>query len=180
MADDRDIKIYVKNSADDAADFKNLTQDIQRHITNGNKDKAVRLGVRMAKIKAEDNVVDLTDFRFSAAQLYHVRVLLTFVAEYAVQNNISDEFLADTVSSSLYGYLKENEPGYYDNISDGGAFSFYLLALKKDGGTARNVGEQFAMLCAINKAEIIDLGAEIFTKGAEYFADMIRSADFEN
>lgn len=178
MADDRDIKIYVKNGMSETNEFESLSDDIMRHVSNGNRDKAAELGASMAKIKAEDNVVDLSNLNLSAAQLYQVRVLLTFVAEYSVQKNISVEFLSDTVSTAMYDYLKSNERGYYDNISDGGAFTFYLLALKKNGDTARNIGEQFAMLCRINKSEFVELGSKIFTSAENFFTDMIKSVNF--
>lgn len=178
MADDRDIKIYVKNKTGDTSDFVAISDDILRHVENGNKTKAVELGQKMAKVKAEDNIVDLSKYNLSAAQLYQVRVLLTFVAEYSVQKNVSVEFLSDTVSSSMYDYLKENESGYYKNISDGGAFSFYLLALKKEGDTPQNVGERFAMLCGTKSSEFAKLGSELFTAGAEYFSNMIEDIKF--
>lgn len=179
MKDDRDIKIYVKKGISETGEFETISDDILRHVSNGNKEKASELGRKMAKIKAEDGVADLSGYNLSAAQLYQVRVLLTFVAEYSVQKNISVEFLSDTVSTAMYDYLKANERGYYDNISDGGAFTFYLLALKKSGDTAQNIGEQFAMLCRINKPEFIKLGAEIFTTGEKYFAELINNAGFE-
>lgn len=178
MADDRDIKIYVKKGNSETTEFESLSDDILRHVSNGNKDRAIELGKKMAKVKAEDNVVDLSKYNLSAAQLYQVRVLLTFVAEFAVQKNISVTFLSDFVSNAMYDYLKLNEPGYYDNISDGAAFTFYLLALKKDGDTAQNIGEQFAMLCGIHKPEFAKLGSEIFTEGEKYFTKLIHNAGF--
>lgn len=178
MADDRDIKIYVKNGMSETGEFMSITDDILRHVSNGNRDKATQLGTKMAKIKAEDNIIDLSAYRLSAAQLYQVRVLLTFTAEFCVQNRISVKFLSDAVSTAMYDYLKSNEKGYYDNISDGAAFTFYLLALKKDGETAQNIGEQFAMLCNFNKPEFVELGKNIFIEGEKYFSDLIENAGF--
>ncbi|MBQ8575448.1 MAG: hypothetical protein IJ447_05305 [Clostridia bacterium] len=179
MADDRDIKIYVKKPMSETTEFKCITEEIQLHIANGNKEKAVALGEKMAKIKPEDNIIDLSGFNMTAALLYQTRVLLTFTAEYSVQKNIAVEFLADTVSSAMYDYLKANERGYYDNISDGGAFTFYLLALKKDGDAAENIGKQFSMLCNISWPEIADLGKRIFTEGRQYFDKLINETTFE-
>lgn len=180
MNDDRDIKIYVKNGISETTEFENISDVILSHVSNGNRDKAIELGAKMAKIKAEDNVVDLSKYNLSASHLYQVRVLLTFVAEYAVQKNVNIKFLSDTISSGMYNYLKKNESGYYNNISDGGAFTFYLLALKKGGDTAQNIGEQFSMLCGINKPEFQQLGAEIFTAAEKYFTEMICETKFEN
>lgn len=179
MADDRDIKIYVKKSDEESSEFEALSEDIRRHISNGNKEKATELGSKMAKLRPEDGTLDINASKFSAAELYQIRVLLTFVAEYAVRGNITDKFLADTVSSAMYDYLKNNERGYYDNISDGGAFTFYLLALSKDGDTAKNIGEQFAKRCSINNAEVEALGAKIFSEAEKLFTEMINNTEFE-
>ncbi len=180
MADDRDIKIYVKKSMTETSEFRSLTEEIRLHIDNGNRDKAIALGEKMAKVKPEDNIIDMSGFNLTSALLYQIRVLLTFIAEYSVQKNIAVEFLSDTASSAMYDYLKANESGYYENISDGAAFTFYLLALKKGGDPAQNIGEQFSMLCGISWAEIVDLGKRIFTDGSKYFDEMIKSVTFED
>ncbi len=179
MADDRDIKIYVKKSMTETGEFRIINDEIQQHIANGNRDKAIALGQKMAKVKPEDGVVDLGSLNMTSALLYQIRVLLTFMAEYSIQKNVPVEFLADTASSSMYEYLKVNESGYYDNISDGAAFTFYLLALKKGGDPAENIGNQFSMLCNIGWQEIIDLGKRIFTQSAEHFDKMIKETTFE-
>lgn len=179
MADDRDIKIYVKKPVSETTEFKCLTDEIQLHISNGNRDKAIALGEKLAKVKPEDNVVDLSGFNMTAALLYQVRVLLTFVAEYRIQKNLAVEFLADSASSAMYDYFKANESGYYNNISDGGAFTFYLLALKKGGDAAENIGEQFSMLCNISWPEIAELGKRVFTEGSAFFDKMISEVTFE-
>lgn len=179
MADDRDIKIYVKNSITETGEFKIINDEIQMHLANGNRDKAIELGQKMAKVRPEDGIVDFGSLNMTAALLYQIRVLLTFMAEYSIQKNIPVEFLADTASSAMYEYFKANESGYYDNISDGAAFTFYLLALKKGGDAATNIGEQFSMLCNIGWQEIVELGKRIFTQSSEYFDKMIKETTFE-
>ena len=113
-----------------------------------------------------------------AAELYCVRVLLTFTAEYAVQKYVLSDTLIDAVSASMYDYLKAEETGYYDNISDGSAFTFYLLALKKSGDTAKNIGEQFAQRCGINSDEYVTFGADIFNKSLELYSKIIDETKF--
>ena len=114
-----------------------------------------------------------------AAELYCVRVLLTFTAEFSIRNRIHSDILADAVSTSMYDYLKTEEKGYYDNISDGSAFTFYLLALKKDGAPSHNIGEQFAKRCGTNRIEYTQKGAEIFDRASELFSRMIEETGFE-
>ena len=78
----------------------------------------------------------------------------------------------------MYDYLKTEEKGYYDNISDGSAFTFYLLALKKSSDTAENIGEQFAQRCGINSDEYVAFGAEIFNKSLELYSKIIDETEF--
>ena len=179
MAEDRDIKIYVKKSMTETGEFQAINDEVQLHLANGNRDKAIALGQQMAKIKPEDGIVDRSGFNMTAALLYQVRVLLTFVAEYSIQKNVPVDFLVDTASAAMYEYLKTNESGYYNNISDGAAFTFYLLALKKGGDAATNIGEQFSMLCNISWQEIIDLGKRVFVQASEHFDNMIKETIFE-
>ena len=179
MADDRDIKIYVKKPMSETIEFKCITDEIQLHVANGNREKAIALGESLAKVKPEDNIVDLSGFNMTAALLYQMRVLFTFVAEYRIQSKLTVEFLADTASAAMYDYFKANESGYYDNISDGGAFTFYLLALKKGGDVAENIGEQFSKLCNISWQEIIDLGKRIFIEASQHFDNMIDAVTFD-
>jgi hypothetical protein len=180
MPDDSDIKIYARTNNGENNEFETLSEDIRRHISTGNREKAIRLGERMAKVKPEHESFDFTRYNFSAAVLYQIRVLITFIAEYTTQKKIKSEFLADSVTNAMYDYLKLKEKGYYDNISDGGAFTFYLLALKKDGDAAQNIGEQFAKRCGINKPEMIKFGAEVFNRVSDFFSQMIDNAGFSD
>lgn len=178
MTDDRDIKIYVKKSVAEASEFQSINDEIQLHIANGNVDKAIALGQEMAKIKPADGMFDLGGLNMTSALLYQLRVLLTFTAEYTIQKKIGIETLAKSASSAMYEYFKANESGYYNNISDGAAFSFYRLALKKGGDEATNIGEQFSMLCNISWQEIAELGKRVYIQASEYFDKMIEETTF--
>ena len=178
MAEDRDIKIYEGKGNSDLNDIQRISEDIDRNKRNGNIDKAKALGKRLAKIRPDCKKLGLDIGNMPASELYCVRVLLTFTAEYAVQKYILSETLADAVSASMYDYLKAEESGYYDNISDGSAFTFYLLALKKSGDTAKNIGEQFAQRCGINSEEHVAFGADIFNKSLELYSKIIDETEF--
>lgn len=178
MAEDRDIKIYEGKGNSDLNDIQRISEDIDRNKRNGNIDKAKALGKRLAKIRPDCKKLGLDIGNMPASELYCVRVLLTFTAEYAVQKYILSDTLADAVSASMYDYLKAEESGYYDNISDGSAFTFYLLALKKSGDTAKNIGEQFAQRCGINSEEYVAFGADIFNKSLELYSKIIDETEF--
>ena len=179
MGEDRDIKIYVKGENSESNDFVRISDGIDRNKRNGNSDKAKQLGIRLAKVKPDSAELEAFCRNMPAAELYCVRVLLTFTAEFSIRNGIHSDILADAVSTSMYDYLKTEEKGYYDNISDGSAFTFYLLALKKDGNPSHNIGEQFAKRCGTNRIEYAQKGAEIFDRASELFSRMIEETGFE-
>lgn len=180
MTEDRDIKIYEGRGNSELNDIQRISEDIERNKQNGNIDKAKALGKRLAKIRPDCKKLGLDIGNMPAAELYCVRVLLTFTAEYALRKYILSDTLGDAVSTSMYDYLKTEESGYYNNISDGSAFTFYLLALKKSGDTAQNIGEQFAQRCGINNDEYVSLGAGIFNKVLDLYAKIIDEAEFVN
>lgn len=179
MAEDRDIKIYIGKTAREANDFRQISEEIEQNRQNGNIERAQMLGERLARIKPDSGELGLDCSNMTAKELYRIRVLLTFTAEYIIQQSVKSEIVSDAVSSAMYSYLKTAEPGYYDNISDGSAFTFYLLALKKDGDTAHNIGEQFAKRCGTSSEEYVKLGAEIFCTASALFTDMINNVKFE-
>lgn len=178
MAEDGDIKIYVGRRENENDEFETLSDNIKRNAQNGNSEKAKKLGELMAQVKPTEELTESSGLDLTASVLYQTRVLLTFVAEYVVQKNIGDKFLSDAVSSAMYDYLKANERGYYDNISDGSAFTFYLLALNKDGNLSDNVGKEFAMRCSIKSAEIESFGSKVFEYGIAKFTKLIEQAQF--
>lgn len=179
MAEDRDIKIYIGKNAREANDFQQISEQIEQNRQNGNIEKATLLGQSLAKIKPDSSEMQLDCRNMAATELYCIRVLLTFTAEYIIRQSVNSEIVADAISTAMYSYLKTAEPGYFDNISDGSAFTFYLLALKKDGDTAHNIGEQFAGRCGTGREEYINLGAQIFQTASTLFTDMINKVNFE-
>lgn len=179
MAEDKDIKIYIGKSNREANDFLQISEEIEQNRQNGNIEKAQLLGQSLAQVKPDDSELKLDCSNMAATELYRIRVLLTFTAEYIIRQSINSEIVADAVSTAMYSYLKTAEPGYYDNISDGSAFTFYLLALKKEGDVAHNIGEQFAERCGTSHKEYIDRGAKIFRTASALFTEMINKVEFE-
>ena len=81
MAEDRDIKIYDGGKSRELNDIQRISEDIDRNKRNGNIDKAKALGKRLAKIRPDCKKLGLDIGSMPAAELYCVRVLLTFTAE---------------------------------------------------------------------------------------------------
>ena len=179
---DDDIKIYVKKSSSDISEFDRLIQNIDFNKSNGNKEKAEKLGAFFAGIKPTDEClgIDFPKSELTSAILYQARVLITFICGRITRNEVKDQFLTDTIRGSMYDSLKKNEEGYYNNIADGAAFSFYRVALKKPGEKEDIVGREFAMLCSAPKNEaLIELGRVIYKNTADYVKTLIGKCEFQ-
>lgn len=179
---DEDIKIYIKKSSSDISEFDCLIENIDFNRSNGNKEKAEKLGVLFAVLRPDDEVLGITDSSRSltSSVLYQARVLITFLCGRIAKEKISNQFLSDTVRSSMYRYLKENEEGYYKNITDGAAFSFYRVAFKKPGEAQDIIGREFAELCGFSKSdELVSLGKKIYIKTVGYAESLIEKCDFK-
>lgn len=179
---DGDIKIYVKKSSSDISEFDRLIKNIDFNKSNGNKEKAENLGAFFAKLKPTDEAlnIDVPKSELTSAVLYQARVLITFLCGRITRNEVRDQFLSDTVRSSMYDFLKENEEGYYKNIADGAAFSFYRVALKKIGEPEEITGKEFAKLCGNPKNEnLISLGRRIYLNTVDYARALIDTCEFQ-
>ena len=87
------------------------------------------------------------------------------------------ELLATTAINAFYEKLMVRAPEFYSNISDGGAFTFYYLELRKGGNTGANIGKAFAMLCDMETNEQIRaLGTQIYETFSEYLKRQIDAA----
>ncbi len=179
---DDDIKIYSKKASSDISEFDSLIKNIDFNRSNGNKEKAEKLGAFFAGLRPTDKElrIDIPESGLSSPVLYQARVLITFLCGRVTRNKINDQFLSDTVRNSMYDFLKKNEEGYYRNIADGAAFSFYRVSLKKDGDAAEIVGTEFAKLCGSAKSrKLIELGKMIYSNTVSYAETLIDKCDFQ-
>lgn len=92
-----------------------------------------------------------------------IRILLIFIAESCLHLYTPTPLLATTAVNALYDKLIEDDPGFYDTISNGAAFSFYYLALRHSGKADENIGATFAMLCGAEENQALaGLGARVY------------------
>ena len=156
---DNDIKIYTKGADISSANLSTVFEAINLHRANGNLEKAKLLGQRLSTITPESEKNGLSiDFKNILPQrflsqdiMYQIKVLLIFAAESLLQVEIPVPQLATTAINALYDSLRETSPGFFKNISDGAAFTFYYLAMKKGGNITENIGKAFSMLCSVSK-----------------------------
>lgn len=186
---DNDIKIYSKGADISAsANLSTVFEAINVHRANGNLEKARKLGERLSTITPDGSAgglfVDLHRVlpqKYLAQDImYQIKVLLVFAAEALLQVEIPVPQLATTAINALYDGLRGTSPGFYKNISDGAAFTFYYLAMKKDGNITKNIGEAFAMLCSVSKNSegFIAAGETVWNLAVDIVEKEIKSAGF--
>lgn len=186
---DGDMKIFGKNvEPNTAVEFNDVFEAMNRHRVNGNLEKAKQLGKRLATISPDVqqdgliiNLREILPLKFLTQDiLYQIKVLLVFAAESVLELELKAPQLAATAINELYDSLSEISPGFYRNIADGAAFTFYYLALKKGGDAAKNIGETFAMLCSVQKNSegFVSAGETVWKIAAETVRREIEATQF--
>lgn len=187
---ENDVKIYVskKEMNKNASEFSGNFDAVMRHRANGNIDKARRLGAALATMAPTSDgdgiFVNLRDHLspkfFVQDILYQIRVLLVFACETILQIELPSELLSTTAISSMYHAIEESTPGFYSNIANGAAFTFYYLAVQKGGDISENIGEAFAMLCSVkNKESFVLAGKTVWNIAVDIIEKEIEKADIK-
>ena len=185
---ENDVKIYVskKEMNKNTSEFAGNFDAVMRNRANGNIDKARRLGESLATMTPTSDgdgiFVNLKDHLspkfFVQDILYQIRVLLVFACETILQIELPSELLSTTAISSMYHAIEEGTPGFYSNISNGAAFTFYYLAVQKGGDISENIGEAFAMLCSVkNKESFVLAGKTVWNIAVDIIEKEIEKAD---
>lgn len=187
---ENDVRIYVskKDMNKSAAEFAGNFDAVMRQRANGNIDKARRLGEVLATVAPTDDgdgiFVNLRDHLspkfFVQDILYQIRVLLVFACETLLQMELPTELLSTTAIASMYNAMEKHMPGFYSNIANGAAFTFYYLALQKGGDISENMGEAFAMLCSVkNKDSYVLAGKTVWNIAVDIIGKEIDKAEIE-
>lgn len=184
-----DVKIYKsKNELDNSSkEISRTLDEVMTHRLNGNIDKARKLGEVLATItpKGDDGIiVDLKDHLppkyFVQDILYQMKVLLVFACETVLQVEIPVSIITTTAIATMYENIEKKSPGFYDNLKSGAAFTFYYLAVQKGGNLSENIGEAFAMLCAVkNKDGFVNAGKTVWDVAVDIIEKEIEKADFK-
>lgn len=186
---ENDVKIYIsKKELNKNCEIVAAVNDVRLHRANGNIEKAKRLGEALATItptgEGDINVnlrEHLSPKFFTQDILYQIKVLLVFASETLIQLEIPISLLSTAAVAAMYEKLERMSPGFYKNISNGAAYSFYYLALQKGGDLAKNIGEAFAMLCNVkNKDSFVAAGETIWNIAVDLIDKEIDKVTFEN
>lgn len=177
---DDDIKIFHPKKNDGAgADLASLVALMDEYRRNGNMDKAAALGEKLAGLMPE-NVCPEVVSTLKNNELFHLRTLIVFTAQIALHKYLPHQMLSSQAVNAMYAKLGETSPGYFANISDGSAFSFYYLAVRSRGDVVENIGKNYAKLCdKDDDARLIALASRIFKQTDVAVCDMIDESEFE-
>lgn len=184
-----DVKIYVsKKELSKASDLSSTFDNVIAHRANGNIDRAKALGSILGTITPtgeEGLVVAVKDHLapryFAPDILYQIKVLLVFACETLLQIECPCEVVSTTAIASMYEVIQKNSPGFYSNISNGAAFTFYYLAIQKGGDLSSNIGEAFAMLCSVkNKEGFVEAGKTVWNLAVDIISKEIEKSEFKN
>lgn len=186
---ENDVKIYVsKKELNKSCEIAAAVNDVRIHRAAGNIEKARRLGETLATIsptaEGENITVNLREHLaprfFNRDILYQIKVLLVFACETLIQLEIPVSILSTAALTAMYEKMEKQSPGFYKNISNGAAFTFYYLALQKKGDLAENIGEAFAMLCSVkNKESFVAAGKTVWSIAVDLIEKEIEKCTFE-
>lgn len=176
---DEDVKIYSSKAAEPSGDMSKVLDDMREHRNNGNLLKAKELGRKLGSVQH--------DFEKLVAQkymkpdiIYQMKALYVFSAEANLQIFVYDPLLYTTAINSMYEEIQKCEEGFYKNISDGVAYSFYYSEMKKGGDIVQNIGKAFAMLCAASGSDgFAQTGSQLYKLFAEDVEKEIEKTDFK-
>ena len=187
---ENDVRIYVskKEMNKIAGEFAGNFDAVMRQRANGNIDKAHKLGATLATIAPTGdgdgifvNLKDHLSQKFFVQDiLYQIKVLLVFACETVLQIEVPVSIVTTTAIATMYDNIEKKSPGFYDNLKNGAAFTFYYLAVQKGGNLSENIGEAFAMLCAVkNKDGFVEAGKTVWNLAVDIIEKEIEKADFK-
>ena len=174
-----DVKIYGNDSDRQNSDLNRVLESMREHRQNGNIDKAKNLGRDLVNIEI-DFEKEIAPKFLKPDIIYQMKVMLVFAAEANLQMLVYEPLLSTTAINAMYDEIQSKENGFYKNISDGIAFSFYYAAIKGNDDIAHSMGKTFAMLCsAEGNEDFAEAGTLIYKKAVEIIEDEISKAEFK-
>ena len=175
LFDDSDVKIFTdSDTSEEVAHEVHIISEMTKHRSNGNILKAKQLGKHLAEIFVDEPSLlsqlenEVGKIECTDDDMYQIKVLLVFIAEYCINHHIPAVLLSSTAVNALYDTVIKKAQAFYDRLDDAAEYSFYYLAVRKGFDISKNIGISFAMLCGEDKNEYYtNLGKRLF-EVAEY------------
>lgn len=183
--EDNDIKIFVSKSKQDADDSIALISEMNTQRSNGNTEKAKKLGKELSARFLDTAHLyasleeELGSLDYPEKVIFQIKILMFFTAEYCINRILPNTLLKSTATNTIYDSVMKNAGEFYREFSDGVEYSFYYLAIKKEDFVTA-VGKAFAMVSGKEgNEEFIKLGSDIFRLVAKEVESIIESYEFQ-
>jgi len=155
---DQDIKIF--GEAEHHEDLEVVVAETEALRESGDLDRAKDLGRELAALAVKSPelncLAESFGVKLTPAREHQLQVLMVFSGQHALQEILS-QLLAEAAVTAMNNYLINRSREFWDTISDGSAFTQYLLA-QSDG-----MGEVFARVCGQeDNVDLHKLGATVF------------------
>lgn len=185
--DDSDIKIFNdSNKNSDSIDEVSIIAEMTKLRSNGNIDRAKKLGKHLANIFVDEPQLlhmlegEVGQLNFDGDTMYQIKVLLVFTAEYCINHSLH-ALLANTAVNAMYETVSSKAFEFYDRLDDAAEYSFYYLAVRKGVDIPANIGISFAMLCGKEKdGYFTELGTKLFEVTKNEIENIIDLYEFKN
>ena len=186
LFDDSDVKIFTdSDTPQETSNEVFVIAEMTKHRSNGNILKAKQLGKHLAEIFVDEPSLlsqlegEIGKIRCDADDMYQVKVLLVFTAEYCINHLLPSTLLSNTAVNALYDTVIKKAADFYDRLDDAAEYSFYYLAVRKGENISDNIGVSFAMLCGEDKnSYYTNLGKQLFEIAEHEIQKIIDSFNF--
>lgn len=186
LFDDSDVKIFTDSDETAENPYEvSVIAEMTKQRSNGNIKKAKDLGKHLAEIFVDEPSLlsqlegELGKIECNDDQMYHVKVLLVFTAEYCINHLLPATVLSNTAVTALYDTVIKKASEFYDKLDDAAEYSFYYLAVRKGIEISNNIGISFAMLCGKADDEYYSqLGKRLFEIAQHEIEKIIDRYDF--
>ena len=167
-----DIKIFAPEAAEmpPPEDLDKLAAQTEALRESGNLGAAKSLGRELASLSAQSpELMALTQsfgFTLTPAREQQLHVLMVFSGQHALRAQLP-QLLSEAAVTAMNNYLINHSKDFWDTISDGSAFTQYLLAAQ-EAARSTSVGGAFARRCGQDdNPDLRELGATVFTAAGE-------------
>jgi len=172
--DNEDIKIFAPEAAEPphAGDLDTLAAQTEALRESGNLDAAKRLGRELAALSAQSPelsaISESFGYMLTPAREQQLHVLMVFSGQHALREQLP-QLLSEAAVTAMNNFLINRSKPFWDTISDGSAFTQYLLAAPIHGqAQAEPVGGVFAQRCGQeDNPDLRSLGATVFATASE-------------
>lgn len=174
--DHDDVKIFSPDSAQQkhTEDLEHLAAETEALRESGNLGVAKRLGRELAALSAHSpELLSLSEsfgFTLTPAREQQLHVLMVFSGQHALRAQLP-QLLGEAGITAMNNYLINHSKTFWDTISDGSAFTQYLLAASDTQDPqilAERMGGVFAHMCGQeDNPDLCKLGATVFTASVE-------------